>query len=192
MSSRSSHIGGRWSIRYQAKQDRLPSHTCKLFGRRCGRGGGETFVTDMNLERKAKKAERIGVGVAKRLALVQADILAKRGEAGDIHELDPLLEVEEARTRSVIRRLVGELAHQHHLLVRHNESLKCKACNVYRADRQFNFWSRTPCIPRPCAADAISRFRNKKRQNISADNSFRDLVAHFLQANFLSFLSPTM
>ena len=42
------------------------------------------------------------------------------------------------------------------------------ACNVYRADRQFNFCRRTPCVPRPCAADVISRFRNKKRQHINA------------------------
>ena len=49
----------------------------------------------MNLERKAKWAERVGVGVAKRLAVVQADIWAKRSEAGDIYELDPLV-VEEA------------------------------------------------------------------------------------------------
>ena len=34
--------------------------------------------------------------------------------------------------------------------------LKCKACNVYRADRQFNFWSRTPCVPGPCVAETVS------------------------------------
>ena len=49
------------------------------------------LLPDMNLERKAKWAERAGVGVAKRLALVQAGIWAKRSEAGDIYELDPLL-----------------------------------------------------------------------------------------------------
>ena len=82
------------------------------------------------------------------LATVQADIWAKRGEADDIYELDPLLEEEEANTRSAIGRLVDELAHQGHLLFRHKEGLKCKACNVYRADRQFNFWSRTLRVPR--------------------------------------------
>ena len=46
---------------------------------------------DVNLERKAKKAERIGIGVAKRLALIQADIWAKRGATGDIYELEPLV-----------------------------------------------------------------------------------------------------
>ena len=63
---------------------------------------------------------------------------------------------------------MDELAHQSHFLVRHNKGLNCKACNVYRADRQFNFWSRTPCVPRPCAADVISRLRNKKRQHRNA------------------------
>ena len=57
------------------------------------------LLPDLNLERNAKKAERIGIGVAKRLALVQADIWAKRG-AGDIYELEPLVVAEETRTRS--------------------------------------------------------------------------------------------
>ena len=60
------------------------------------------LLPDLNLERKAKKAERIGIGVAKRLALVQTDIWAKRGAAGDIYELEPLVVAEETRTRSAI------------------------------------------------------------------------------------------
>ena len=119
------------------------------------------LLPDSNLEREAKKAERIGTGVAKRLALVQADIWAKRGAAGDVCELEPLLAVEETCTRSAIGKLVDELAPQGHLRARHNKGLKCKACNVYRADRQFSFWNRTPCVPRPRAAEVISQFRNK-------------------------------
>ena len=107
------------------------------------------------------------------MALVQADIWAKRSEAGDIYELDPLLVEEATCTRAVLSTLVDDLAHQGHLLVRHNKGLRCKVCNVYRADRQFRFWSRHPCVPRPSAAVVISQFRNKKRQHIntSAGNS---------------------
>ena len=36
---------------------------------------------------------------------------------------------------------------------------------MYRANRQFSFWNRTPCVPRPCAAEIISEFRNRKRQH---------------------------
>ena len=131
------------------------------------------LLPDLNLERKAKKAERIGVGVAKRLALVQADMWAKRNEAGDINELDPLLEEEATCTRTVFSKHVGDLAHQGHLLVRHNKGLRCKVCNVYRADRQFSFWSRHPCSPRPRAAVVISHSRNGKRLyiNMSVGNS---------------------
>ena len=123
------------------------------------------LLPDLNLERKAKKAERIGIGVAKRLALVQADIWAKRGAAGDIYELEPLVVAEETCTRSAIEKMVDELAQQGHLLIRHNRGLKCRACNMYRADRQFSFWNRTLCVPQPCAAEVISQFRNKKRQH---------------------------
>ena len=81
--------------------------------------------------------------MAKRLALVQADIWAKRGAAGDIYELEPLLALKETCTRSATGKLVDELAQQGPLFVRHNKGLRCKACNVYRADRQFSFWNRT-------------------------------------------------
>ena len=60
---------------------------------------------------------------------------------------------------------MDELAHQSHLLVRHNKGLRCKVCNVYKANRQFRFWSRHPCFPRPSAAVVISQF------NTSAGNS---------------------
>ena len=88
------------------------------------------LLPDLNLERKAKKAERVGIGVAKRLALVQADLWAERGAAGDIHELELLVVAEETRTRSAIETVVDELAQQDHLLIRHNRGLKCKACNL--------------------------------------------------------------
>ena len=66
------------------------------------------MLPDLNLERKVKRAERIGVGVAKRLVLVQADIWAKRSEAGHIYELDPLLVEEATCTRTVLSTLVDE------------------------------------------------------------------------------------
>ena len=98
------------------------------------------------LNDKAKKAERVGIGVAKRLALVQADIWAKRGAAGDIDELEPLVAAEETRTTSAVETVVDELAQQGHLLIRHNRGLKCEACNLRRANRQFSFWNRTPHV----------------------------------------------
>ena len=116
------------------------------------------LLLDLNLECKAKKAELIGIGVAKSLALVQADIWAKRGAARDIYDLEPLLAVEETCTRSAIGKLEDELAQQGHLLVRHNKGLQ-------RKDRQFNFWNRASSVPRLCAADVICQFRNKQRQH---------------------------
>ena len=97
----------------------------------------ERLLPDLNLERKAKWAERVGVGVAKRLALVQADIWAKRSEA--IYELDPLVVEEATCTRTALSTLADELAHQGHLLVRHNKGLRCKVCNMYRAYKQSDF-----------------------------------------------------
>ena len=152
------------------KQNRIAFH--HMLARR--------LLPDLNLERKAKWAERVGVGVAKRLALVQADIWAKRSEAGDIYELDPLLVEETTCTRTAFSTLVDELAHQGHSLVRHNKGLRCKVCNVYRAYKQFKFWSSHPCVPRPSAAAVISLFQNKKRQftSTAAGNS-RHVLDHY-------------
>ena len=86
----------------------------------------ERLLPDLNLERKAKKAERVGIGVAKSLALVQADIWAKRGAAGDICELEPLVVAEETSTRSAIEKVVDELVQQGHFLIRHNRGLKSR------------------------------------------------------------------
>ena len=94
---------------------------------------------------------------------MQADIWAKRSEAGDIYELDPLLVEEATCTRTAFSTLVDELAHQGHLLVRHNKGLRCKVCNVYRAYRQFRFWSSHPCVPRPSAAAVISLFQEQEK-----------------------------
>ena len=116
------------------------------------------LLPELNLERKAKKAERVGVG--------WQDVWRWCKRTFGQNEV-------KLCTRAVLSTLVDDLAHQGHLLVRHNKGLRCKVCNVYRADRQFRFWSRHPCVPRPRAAVVISQFRNKKRQHIntSAGNS---------------------
>ena len=115
------------------------------------------------------------------MALVQADIwatrseAAKRSEAGDIYELDPLLVEETTCTRTAFSTLVDELAHQGHLLVRHNKGLRCKVCNVYRADRQFRFWSRHPCLPRPSAA--VCHLPVQKQEKTAHQHVSRKLVS---------------
>ena len=92
---------------------------------------------------------------------MKADTWTKRSEAGDIYELDPLLVEEATCTRTAFSTLVDELAHQGHLLVRHNKGLRCKVCNVCRAYKQFRFWSSHPCVPRRNAAAVISSTRQE-------------------------------
>ena len=54
--------------------------------------------------------------MAKSLALAQADTWAKREVAGDIYELDELLESAEVSTLSSLEKLVQEIANTGHLL----------------------------------------------------------------------------
>ena len=74
------------------------------------------LLLDMNLEHRPKRVERTGFFVAKSLALAQADTWAKREVAGDIYELDELLESAEVSTLSSLEKLVREIANTGHLL----------------------------------------------------------------------------
>ena len=55
---------------------------------------------------------------------------------------------------------------------------RCKACNVYRAAKQSNFWSRTQSVPRPCADEVISSFRKKRQHNKNFEK--RTLSLHLI------------
>ena len=48
---------------------------------------------DLNCIKAAKRCEMLGFIVAKRLALIQADIWTAKDMAGDIYELDRVLEL---------------------------------------------------------------------------------------------------
>ena len=129
------------------------------------------LLPDLNLERKAKWAERVGVGVAKRLAVVEADIWAKRSEAYTNSTLC-WWKKQHARGLLSARWLMSWPIKAIYWYVT-TKGLRCKVCNVYRAYKQFKFWSSHPCVPRPSAAAVISLFQNKKRQliNTAAGNS---------------------
>ena len=88
-------LAGRWAA---IKQNKIACHHMLVNSSAdvVVEDAAKRLLPDMNLELKAKNAESIVVGVAKRLALVQADTWAKRGEAGNFYELDPLLREEEA------------------------------------------------------------------------------------------------
>ena len=122
----------------------------------------------------------MGVSVAKTSALVHTDIWSQRKEAGDIYEFDELLEPTEVPTLSSLEKLEGEIANTGHLLVRHKSGLRCQSCNVYRARRQFKFWSKTPYVPRPSSGDVIASFSVMKRKyNMAISSQLTDDAAVF-------------
>ena len=158
----------RWSTRCQAKQHCISPRACEHFGERRGRGGGEASAARHEPGTDGQKSGTHGVSVAKLLALAQADIWAKCGEAGDVYELEALLKPMEVTTLSSIERLVGEVGNAGHLLVTHRNGMRCWACNTYRARRQFKNLSESPCVPRPSLKDIIVSFRTEKRQHGTA------------------------
>ena len=88
------------------------------------------LLPDLNHEQRAERCDQIGTSVAKRLALVQADMRVKREEAGEFHEVAPVQELEVVTMQFSIERLMKELGKSGHTLERHRSGLKCRNCRV--------------------------------------------------------------
>ena len=88
------------------------------------------LLPDLSHEQRAERCDQIGTRVAKRLALVQAEMWAKREEAGEVHKLAPVQELEVVTLQSSMERLVEELGKSGHTLERHRSGLKCRNCRV--------------------------------------------------------------
>ena len=104
----------------------------------------KSLLPDMTFDQKAERAERTGVS---RLGLLETAVVS---------------------TLSSFEKLVGEIANTSHLLVRHRSDLRCQACNIYRACRQFKFWANNL---RSSAKSQIASFRAKNRQHSIAFSS---------------------
>ena len=69
------------------------------------------------------------------------------------------------RTFGGSRRKEHKICHRATYSFVDNRGLKWKACNLYSFATTIQFLKRTPCVPRPCAAEVISKFRSKKRRH---------------------------
>ena len=153
MSSRLSHIlGGRRPTSYQAKQNCISLHACELCGGRRGRGRGEASAARHESGTEGQKSGTHGSQRGQEAGSSASRLLSQARGAGDIYELDVLLEPTEFTTQSSIERLVGELGNAGHLLVRHRKGMRCGTCNIYRACRQFKFRTKTQCVPHDSAS----------------------------------------
>ena len=65
-------------------------------------------LPELNLEWQAKACEKLGTGIVKRLALVQADIWATRDQAGEICEF-PHQHVAEDKVQTHLTSLLDEI-----------------------------------------------------------------------------------
>jgi hypothetical protein len=111
----------------------------------------ERCKPDLNKISKARRCERHGFLIAKRLALVQADAWEKRAAAGDIFEMQelpshPVISLVEV-TQSVKERLIDH----GHRLSRTSKGFKCEGCKVTRSAKNFKYWESNRCRPRPPA-----------------------------------------
>ena len=97
--------------------------------------------------------------MAKRLALIQADIWTAKDMAGDIYELDRVPELITRNQTEATHKMLQDITSMGHTLVKTDKGHYCSRCRVRRARTNFNFWGSNPCLARPLAREILDKRR---------------------------------
>jgi hypothetical protein len=99
----------------------------------------------------------VGFTIAKRLAIIQADIWVTKEQAGDIYELERLPEEDVVTQNTADRAVMQSLITKGHRLRPTARGHRCENCKLTRAASNFAFWDLNPCVPRPFACQILKR-----------------------------------
>ena len=126
---------------------------------------------------KAKKSYTTAFCVAKRLAIIQADIWKTRQEAGDIYDLDFWVTAHEVDQAQTTAEMCEQLALAGHRLVKTSKGHRCVKCCKSRHTKHFIYWSQNACRPRPPAECIITERKRKwveaHKENDNSDDNYR-------------------
>ena len=148
-----------------ALSDEAASHTNKV------------VQTDFNVQRSARKAEILSYSVAKRIALIQADIWKHNETNEEKYELDPVPKRASFKQASANACAFMQALKSGHRLYPHQKGFKCDHCKVYRAKNNFDYWLRNKCAPKLPASLLVAKRRKQGAEILSASaNSKADPV----------------
>ncbi len=132
---------------------------------------------DMNAHSKASWCEQIGFSVAKRLAIIQADVWGCDANAGDIYELDFLEDLKPIKQSITNASTMCSLVGAGHRLQRTSRGFQCQGCRITRAIKNFSYWENNVCRPRPPACLVVQRRRQEKAQALHHHHGGNDAPA---------------
>ena len=110
---------------------------------------------------KATRSYTTAFCVAKRLAIIQADIWRARQEEGEIYDLDFKVAAQEVNQQRMTTEVFNQFAQAGHRLVKTSKGHKCNRCCKSRQTKQFGYWKEHACRPRPPAEFIIDERKRK-------------------------------
>jgi hypothetical protein len=121
---------------------------------------GELVQAPTEDQEAAAANEDLGYTVAKRLAIVQADIWASRtGE--EIFEMPDALDLQVPEAGEHVRLVINKLAQNGHRLTRSSLGLSCENCHRHRAVSNKSYWMQIKCCPPLTARETVKRHKGQ-------------------------------
>ena len=114
---------------------------------------------DCNIQKQARRNDILGFNVAKRIAIIQAEIWDGNDPADRIFELEFLPKEQPANQSTYRAQHMLKAVRCGHRLVPTTRGYKCTTCLQHRAKTNFAYWSKFQCCPRPCATQVLKRRR---------------------------------
>ena len=133
----------------------------------------EKFKPNMNQLSKAKWSEILGFTVAKRLAIIQADIWANKSQDDYIYELDKVPDKNETKQVVANSRAMLSLLRSGHRLHRSKAGHQCEGCKVYRALKTSAIGRKSNVVRGPQRARSSNGGDSKTKQFVNKDYKHR-------------------
>ena len=107
----------------------------------------------------AKMLDIMGFTIAKRLAIIQADIWESQDHNDIIYELPAIPASSGAKQKDVNATLIAKAVQCGHRIHKCDKGHKCENCLVYKTHSKFKYWTEHKCSPRPNAMLVVKRRR---------------------------------
>ena len=117
------------------------------------------------LQKSAKQSDCIGFIVAKRIAIIQADIWEKSDPSDRRYELEAIPLKEIPKQAAINASMFEQALLCGHRLEVTSRGHRCVNCLKQRGNSHYSFWAQQRCQPRPCAAQILSRFQAKVQES---------------------------
>ena len=143
------HLDKKGPVAIQNKEIRLDHLIGNIFADQVAGFANNRVQLNPVEQGKALQCDKTGFNVAKRLAIIQADIWHKKGQDDYAYDLDFLAESDNTSQSVYNSSAMADLVQTGHILQRTQHGFTCKHCRLNKKLKKFKEWSSTPCIQKP-------------------------------------------